>query len=132
MTGEKHKLFNSKDFSIFILPLALLGFIFWGINSFLLADSEAFVIKSVEDGVEKEEFISLDSDKTIKVTGKKGEMLMEFSKEKGARVASSMCPSQICVYSGWSKTESLICVPNAVVVSPKIKKNDLAVDAVTR
>ena len=134
MGKENYKDLKAKDWLI-ILGLVLFAFIIKVISSFLIPQEVYYQIsnydgtKKVKDNIEPDEYSSLI------IQGKTGKMILEFDKEKGARVASSTCPCQVCVNSGWSKNDALVCVPNAVIVKPvnnsKSKENK-AVDAVTR
>lgn len=125
-------LLTIKDY-YFIGCLVVLGFVFWACSYFFSSDADSFIIKSYEKGVKVEQSVSLASDKSFKIWGKEGEMVVEVAAEKGIRIASSTCKCQICVNSGWSKSETLICVPNEVAIIPDKKSNGSdTVDAVTR
>lgn len=132
MNSLKHSWWSKSDY-LLILGLVIIGLIAWLISRYGFSGADTFIIKTNNNGIEAVQSVALDSDKTIKVNGKIGEMLLEFNCSKGVRVASSTCPCQICVNSGWSFSEALICVPNGVIVQPEFnsQKSDKA-DAVTR
>lgn len=122
-----------KGDSLLILGLAFMGMIAWLVSRFGFVGADAFLIKSNNNGIETIQTVTLDSDKTITIKGQIGEMKLEFKPDKGARVASSTCPCQVCVNSGWSRTEALICVPNGIIIQPKLNnQNPDTADAVTR
>jgi hypothetical protein len=76
------------------------------------------------------ERVSLEKDTIVVLPN--GEMKIEV-KDSRVRVASSNCPNQLCVNTGWIKTagEIIVCVPNKVLI--EIEATDLpALDAVAR
>ena len=120
---------------IIILVLVLLPLLIKAIYAFVPTKDVYYQIKHYCDNSEIIENIESDDfTKFLTVQGKSGNLIIEFDKEKGVRVASSTCPCQVCVNSGWSKNEALVCVPNAVIIQTIKKREQLSnkVDAVTR
>lgn len=126
----KEMIFFRKSDFIVILILCLIPVF---INVLFESSSTrrcSFKIKRYIDGkkiIENFDF----KDKIKVVQGKIGSLIVEFDETKGVRVASSTCPCQVCVHTGWTKSESVVCVPNAVIIQPTSDKEN-NFDAVTR
>lgn len=134
MNTEKYVALKKSDWYI-ILILVLLSVFVITVHIYLPGKDVYFQIKYYKDSNEVTDNIEPDKESKIVIHGKVGDMIIEFDKEKGARVASSTCPCQVCVNSGWSKFDSLVCVPNAVLIKPINKESassDSKIDAVTR
>lgn len=55
--------------------------------------------------------------KPLQIKGKLGTVIIEWNDKGMVRIASSSCPSQICVRTGWiGGNNATVCVPNAVAV----------------
>ncbi len=73
--------------------------------------------------------IKLPTNKKIAIKGEIGYLIIQI-KNKKVRVIKSSCPLKICVKTGWisSQGESIICVPNKVIIKiigGKNKKKDI-------
>ena len=132
MDNEKYIAIKKSDW-IIILVLLLLPLLIKAIYAFVPSKEFYYQIKYYKNNIEIIENIEPDKTaETLTIQGKLGNLIIEFDKEKGARVASSTCPCQVCVNCGWTKNEALICVPNAVMVQPINKAVADKVDAITR
>ncbi len=135
MDNEKYIAIKKSDW-IIILVLLLFPLLIKTIYAFVPSKEFYFQIRHYKNNSEIIDNIEPDrTAKTMVIQGKTGNMIIEFDKEKGVRVASSTCPCQVCVNCGWTKNEALICVPNAVIiqsVSNNPKSSSDAVDAVSR
>ena len=134
MAEEKYIDLKKSDWKIIIslifLPL-LISVIYYSISP----RNDYYKIKHYENNKEVIDIVESNRTQLLKIQGKIGEMHIDVNKEKGVRIASSTCPCQICVNSGWSKNEALVCVPNAVIIQPITKSHKQSsnnVDAVTR
>ncbi len=68
---------------------------------------------------------------TVTVIGPLGPTLVEWDSKGRFRIASSPCPNQICVGSGWTSfPNGVCCVPNGVVV--EYSPTHPGIDGVTR
>ncbi len=131
-TETNIKLIKKTDwFIIFFLclfPFAL------KINFFFFPSlGNYFIIKYYKNGEEILENINANESRTVVIDGEIGKMTIEFDKEKGARVASSTCSCQICVNLGWTRADSIACLPNKVVITKSnrnITSQKESVDAV--
>ncbi|MBP5470877.1 MAG: NusG domain II-containing protein [Candidatus Riflebacteria bacterium] len=128
---EKYIALKKSDWGI-ILFLVLLPLLIKVIYAFVSTKDVCFQIKYYANNKEIIENVEPVKTKTIIISGKIGNMVLEFDQEKGARVASSTCPCQVCVNSGWSKNDALVCVPNAVLIKAINSNKDNKIDAVTR
>ena len=134
MPEERYVALKKSDLAIIII-LAIIPLFIKVLYSFVPQCNDYFMVKHFENGEEKIENIEADKTKSITIHAKYGDMILEFDSERGARVASSTCPCQICVNSGWSKIESIVCVPNSVIIQPIAEISESSsnkVDAVTR
>ncbi len=134
MSEERFVALKKSDWLI-ILVLALLPIFIKAVYSLAPATDIYFQIIQLVKDKEVVERIEYSQTKTKVIHGKIGDMLLEFDKEKGVRVASSTCPCQVCVNYGWTKNETLVCVPNAVLIQPVFnnsKSSHDQVDAVSR
>ena len=132
MDNEKYTAIKKTDW-IIILVLLLLPLLIKVIYAFVPSKEVFYQIKHYKNNIEIVENIEPDKQsESLTIQGKTGNMVIEFDKEKGVRIASSTCPCQVCVNCSWTKSEALICVPNAVVVQPVIQSSNNHVDAVTR
>ena len=134
MSEERFVALKKSDWLI-ILVLTLLPIFIKAVYSFAPATDICFQIKQLVKDKEVVEQVDYSQTKTKVIHGKIGDMLLEFDKEKGVRVASSTCPCQVCVNYGWTKNETLVCVPNAVLIQPVFnnsKSSHDQVDAVSR
>ena len=135
MDNEKYTAIKKTD-SIIILVLLLLPLLIKAIYAFVPSREVYYQIKYYKNNIEIIENIEPDKDlEKLSIQGKTGNMIIEFDKEKGVRVASSTCPCLVCVNYGWTKNEALVCVPNAVMVQPLSRGNESSsdkVDAITR
>ena len=129
--NEKYIALKNTDW-IIILVLILLPLLIKAIYAFVPQKDVYFQIKYYANNKEIIENVEPEKTKTFIIPGKMGNMILEFDQDKGARVASSTCPCQICVNSGWSKNDALVCVPNAVLIKAINSNKDTSVDAVTR
>lgn len=129
--NEKYISIKKTDW-IIILVLILLPLLIKAIYAFVPQKDVYFQIKYYANNKEIIENVEPEKTKTIIIQGKMGNMILEFDQDKGARVASSTCPCQVCVNSGWSKNDALVCVPNAVLIKAINSNKDNSVDAVTR
>ncbi|MBQ2594674.1 MAG: NusG domain II-containing protein [Candidatus Riflebacteria bacterium] len=123
MSEERFVALKKSDWLI-ILVLALLPIFIKAVYYFAPATDICFQIKQLVEDKEVVEQIEYSQTKTKVIHGKIGDMLLEFDKEKGVRVASSTCPCQVCVNYGWTKNETLVCVPNAVLIQPISGENE--------
>lgn len=107
-----------------ILLAACIGFgiLFW------MGRQQAGNVRIFKDGKEAGIY-SLDKDQEIQVDGGENVVVIENGK---VRMQSASCPDQICVKQGeiGKKGESIICLPNEVVVSVE-EGEESGVDAVT-
>jgi hypothetical protein len=73
---------------------------------------------------------SLNKDRIIHLTGLLGNMAIEI-KNNQVRILETNCPEKLCRLRGWVKLtgDSIVCVPNKVIVKIKDKKQDI--DAIT-
>lgn len=132
MNNEKYVAIKKSDW-IIILVLVLLPLLIKAIYAFVPTNDVSFQIKYYDaKGNEITENVGPDKTNTIVVPGKIGNLILELDKEKGIRVASSTCPCQVCVNSGWTKSDALVCVPNAVLIKPININKDNSIDAVTK
>ncbi len=135
MSEEKYIALRKTDW-IIILVLVMLPLLIRAIYAFVPTKDVYYQIKHYYDNSEIIENIESDDlTKSLTIQGKTGNLIIEFDKEKGVRIASSTCPCQICVNSGWSRNEALVCVPNAVIIQPitkSIGSSSNNIDAVTR
>ena len=132
MDNEKYIAIKKSDW-IIILVLLLLPLLIKAIYAFVPSKEFYYQIKYYKNNIEIIENIEPDKTaETLAIQGKSGNLIIEYDKEKGVRIASSTCPCQVCVNCGWTKNEALICVPNAVVVQPINKTASDKVDAITK
>ncbi len=132
MDNEKYIAIKKSDW-IIILVLLLLPLLIKAIYAFVPSKDFYYQIKYYKNNIEIIENIEPDKTaETLAIQGKSGNLIIEYDKEKGVRIASSTCPCQVCVNCGWTKNEALICVPNAVVVQPINKTASDKVDAITK
>ena len=132
MDNEKYTAIKKTDW-IIILVLLLLPLLIKAIYAFVPSKDFYYQIKYYKNNIEIIENIEPDKTaETLAIQGKSGNLIIEYDKEKGVRIASSTCPCQVCVNCGWTKNEALICVPNAVVVQPINKTASDKVDAITK
>ena len=132
MDNEKYIAIKKNDW-IIILVLFLLPLLIKAIYASVSPKDFYYQIKYYKNNTEITENIEPDKTaETLTIQGKTGNLIIEFDKEKGVRVASSTCPCQVCVNYGWTKNEALVCVPNAVVVQPVNKTAVDEVDAISR
>ena len=132
MDNEKYIAIKKSDW-IIILVLLLLPLLIKAIYAFVPSKDFYYQIKYYKNNNEIIENIEPDKTaETLTIQGKSGNLIIEYDKEKGVRIASSTCPCQVCVNCGWTKNEALICVPNAVVVQPINKTAADKVDAITK
>lgn len=132
MDNEKYTAIKKTDW-IIILVLLLLPFLIKAICAFVPSKEIHYQIKYYKNNIEIIENIEADKKaETLTIQGKSGNLIIEFDQEKGVRIASSTCPCQVCVNCGWTKTDALICVPNAVIVQPINETTTDKVDAITR
>ena len=118
MQEQKYIALKKTDWYI-IICLVLIPFFIKAVCSFIPTKDVCFQIKHYNKNIEIIDNVEPSKTaKTLVIQGKLGDLTIEFDKEKGVRVASSTCPCQVCVNSGWSKNETLICVPNAVLIQP--------------
>ncbi len=134
MNTERYVSLKKSDWYI-ILALFLLSVIIF--VSLAFTRNKKVVSYQIKHYVGNQEYIErIEPDKqtSIVVHGKLGDMILNFDMEKGAKVASSTCPCQVCVNSGWSKYDALVCVPNAVIIIPDRidSESGNSADAVTR
>ncbi len=129
MSEERFVALKKSDWLI-ILVLTLLPIFIKAVYSFAPATDICFQIKQLVEDKEVVEQIEYSQTKTMVIHGKIGDMLLEFDKEKGVRVASSTCPCQVCVNYGWTKNETLVCVPNAVLIQPVFNNSKSLLDQV--
>ena len=129
MSEERFVALKKSDWLI-ILVLTLLPIFIEAVYSFAPATDICFQIKQLVEDKEVVEQIEYSQTKTMVIHGKIGDMLLEFDKEKGVRVASSTCPCQVCVNYGWTKNETLVCVPNAVLIQPVFNNSKSLLDQV--
>ena len=117
MNGKK-----TKNDIIFISAL-LIVFIVFGLVLFLSQTKGDTVVVSV-DGVFFGEY-RLDEDRQIGIKTEYGENLLVI-KDKKADVTSASCPDGICVHHRPIQNggESIICLPNKVVVEVRTKGVD--------
>ena len=132
MDNEKYIAIKKSDW-IIILVLLLLPLLIKAIYAFVPSKDFYYQIKYYKNNIEIIENIEPDkTSETLTIQGKSGNLIIEYDKEKGVRIASSTCPCQVCVNCGWTENEALICVPNAVVVQPINKTAADKVDAITK
>ncbi len=132
MDNEKYIAIKKSDWMI-ILVLLLLPLLIKAIYAFVPSKDFYYQIKYYKNNIEIIENIEPDkTSETLTIQGKSGNLIIEYDKEKGVRIASSTCPCQVCVNCGWTENEALICVPNAVVVQPINKTAADKVDAITK
>lgn len=134
MKNNKIKFIKKSDWLI-IGVLCLLPIFFKFFMANVSLNNSYYMIKSYIDNRQLTQFVESDRVGVVIVKGKLGNLILDFDKEKGVRIASSSCPCQICVNSGWSKYDSLVCVPNAIIVQPVRQNQDSSknnVDAITR
>lgn len=132
MDNEKYVAIKKTDW-IIILVLVLLPLLIKAIYAFIPTNDVFFQIKYYDaKGKEITENVGLDKTNRIVIPGKVGSLILELDKEKGVRVASSTCPCQVCVNCGWTKSDALVCVPNAILIKPINTNKDNSIDAVTR
>ena len=133
MSEEKYISLKKTDWYI-IISLVLLSFFIMAVHAYLPSKDVYFQVKYYKDSNEVIENVEPDKKSKLVIHGNIGNMIIEFDKERGAKVASSTCPCQVCVNSGWSKYDALVCVPNAVIIKPNKVDSDFnnCADAVTR
>jgi hypothetical protein len=70
---------------------------------------------------------------TIFAYGTLGTTTIEIKKKK-VRVTNSPCPQKICVKMGWKdkNNQTIVCVPNKVVIKVISKLQQQDIDAITR
>lgn len=124
----------TKADKIFMLGVLLVGITAYLIKGSLLwgAVQPAHMQAVVKVGGEVIQTVQLSPEETplrFSVQGKQGLAVVEVSGEK-IRMLEADCPDQICVKRGWisSAGESIICVPNEIVIYIDAPT---AVDAVT-
>ena len=67
------------------------------------------------------------------VKGKLGNIIIEWRADGSVRIASSTCPAQVCVNTGWIRgNDSSVCVPNGVVLSCHTNNSIQNIDGVSR
>lgn len=132
MPPKQQTLLNKSDLHI-IVALILAGAVCWLFYRLYDKSSDGYRIRFL-DKTYSDIIANSNTNNSVNINGKFGPMILEFDKEKGARVASSTCSCQVCVGMGWSKNVSIICVPNAVMIEPltESKASGAAVDAVSR
>jgi len=76
--------------------------------------------------------VPLSEDRRFSVDGKFGKTEIEI-KDKRVRVVDSPCKRKICVQSGWIDRpyQTIICVPNRVVINLQSSKDRRELDGVT-
>lgn len=114
---------NYKRDIIFIATAAVVGIIF-GIILLFTKKSGDIVEVSV-DGVVEAEF-SLDKDAEYEIEGVNGGINHLMIRDGCAWMEDASCPDGLCVNMGKIslKGQSIVCLPNKVVVKIVSKKND--------
>jgi hypothetical protein len=112
-------------FVIILIAISIGGFIH---KSDATQEGKIYTIEVNRKTIHKR---SLLTDTIIRVQGKTGDILVR-TKNGMICISESSCPHKICVKTGWIKKpgESIICVPNRLVVRIEGKKREI-VDAIT-
>ena len=71
--------------------------------------------------------------RSVRIAGPAGTSVVEIGPD-GARIAVAPCPQQTCRRQGWVRRqgESIVCVPNQLIVTVTGNAGRAAVDAVSR
>ncbi|MFH1561996.1 MAG: NusG domain II-containing protein [Nitrospirota bacterium] len=130
---------SEKEFNpIFMLTLAdkvLIGVVLVaiGVSSWWIFKGNKGEIVEIQtpDAIK---MVNLSSkSQTIFVQGALGTTTIEI-KQKKVRVVASTCPQKICVKMGWRNKngDTIVCVPNKVVVKIVSARQKQQIDAITR
>lgn len=130
MSKEKAFWQKKRDL-ILIASLFIIGIVAWFLGQNLNGNTRGYIIKSYVGDEYNVKEVALGFSGFVMLKGRLGDMQIEFDPEKGVKVASSTCRCQTCVNLGWSKSESVVCLPNATVIQPLLDGNK-KYDAVTR
>ncbi|MBI4652175.1 NusG domain II-containing protein [Candidatus Desantisbacteria bacterium] len=122
-----NKLFSFRDI-IFVTTLSLFFFAWIIAENFYKKSPPGFGIVEIKGTVSKT--FSLDKNCIIKVNGPLGITEIEVL-EKNIHILRSACPNHICIKAGWiSKAgETLICLPNKIIVKIPLSGTDDKIDA---
>ena len=122
MNGEANKGSRAKNDIIFIAVLLALILVIGAV--YVLSRGEGNTVTVTVDGEFFGEY-SLSVDKTVEIKTDKGTNLLIIEGGK-ARIAEASCPDGVCVsHRAISRDgESIICLPNKVVVTVSISSED--------
>lgn len=76
---------------------------------------------------------TLDTDRSVPVTGHNNSSLMVEIKNKEVRVMNATCPNKLCEQQGWIYSGAIICLPGRIIITvggPKARKGR-TIDAIT-
>ncbi len=132
MNEARLKLFNGCPDLVFFAILIFASLVAWSIHSISekLPANRSFIIKIIGENGEHRQEVANKRNEKLAVSGKLGQVTIEWDNNGRVRIASSSCPCQTCVNMGWSSYSSLICVPGGVMVEPQATED--TIDAVTR
>lgn len=130
---------SEKEFSpVFRLTLAdkvLIGVVLLaiGINIWWIFKSNKAEIVEIQTPEAIKRVTLSDRPQTVSIYGALGTTTIEI-KEKKVRVVSSTCPQKMCVKMGWrvKNGDTIVCVPNKIVVKIVSARQKQKIDAITR
>lgn len=131
--SDKLPLFASNiDWLILLLLLSISGSMYYLHKWDIIGDTRisGYAIRILKEPSEEILFTTVPHNKAFEVKGLTGLAQIEWDRDGRVRIVSSACPCKTCINMGWSNRNSLICVPNGIIVDIKSYKSN--VDAVTR
>lgn len=121
---------NDKLLILIVLIVSLISFAGYHIYSSTKTEGTTAIIKSKGKIVKQIKLSSIKKPVTFIVNGSKGETIVVVD-SNGIKIKDSACRDKICVHRGYikHKGESIICIPNQIVI--EVNENKDGLDGIT-
>ncbi|GIM29699.1 hypothetical protein CPJCM30710_23650 [Clostridium polyendosporum] len=119
---------NDKVLLIIIITITVLSFLVLYFLKLGRDEDKVAIIKVKGKVVQEIQLSRIKEDTTLSVDGLIGKAMIEVNKD-GVRIIDAPCKDKICIHMNWAKhhSDSIICIPNQVVIEINEKKENFDV-----